>query len=537
MRRGFALTLSMIMLIFFLTLILSVESQRIMIEEQTRANHAQMRAVTSLLADMESPALSYSVEKLAKRSLYDVDMKVIESPTREFVKDANKEICDSFVEKYKGYLNSLATRANDSGLTLTYEDPICDLQQHDAFNLTMETGTLITISGRDILLTKSLHHSFNFSIQGIYDPYIAVKSYDPALDLPPYNMVLIPIIKSSIKTDDLDSLSEYGSGSSSYGKGWVYGEVVTAETAAGLSKSEWGNRIIVLEGKDLAVWGKGCEPGSKVPCNLTFFRGVILLSDNMASSPTIKTDTIDGTAGGNACKVNVTTTAWDENTAPCIECGTYTKGVITSRSSPDCEPTLAASNYIDGNNYYVYVATTVVSDPNNLQGKKTINIGVPFIVMPPSSFSDNARVLLSSEIENELLKTVNQEYPPIHGGMHVYDIEKQRAATLCANYFYWNDGWGMNIFQKLEGDSQHKDKYGIESFVLGPVWANADHSKIDHQYFSGISGHLVKGMPGCITPQMCNVGPSDLALTVGQIKINGERDDDYGMSGELEVYK
>ncbi|MEM3364298.1 MAG: hypothetical protein QXS93_02190 [Candidatus Micrarchaeia archaeon] len=526
MRRGFALTLSIIILVFFLTLILSVESQRIIIEEQTRASHARMRAVTSLVSDMDSPALDYAVSKMAKRALYDVTMDVIAN--NKPARNARQEVCNRFTEMYLGYLKSMQQRANDSGLALLYEDKppalICDIKLVDGFKAQVSIGTKVTIKGKDIYVTKVLSHTENFTINGIYDPYIALKSYDPNMGTK-YNMVLIPIIPSKISTDEFKAepaqLSSVG-----YGKGWGYGTVISSDEALSAADSALGTRILLITNEaEFSRW--------KDPRNLSKFAGVILVKTNLATTPTTSENVrIAGTDDmKQPCFVNATKYVWVENTAPCISCGEYSKLVILQRSVDSCEPQLSGVYYREGNTYYTYVPSSSVTDPNNIQDKKNIVLNdVPFIAVSGVSVSAGQRVLISSTIEQDLDDTIAGKYPPVHEDVHIYDIEKQRAAVLCGNYFFWkgaNSGnsWGPDIFSRLEGTNSN-DKYGIETFVIGP-WANADYSKVDHNYYARVGGHYAKGMPGCINPNMCNRPLKE--LQIGHFIVSTQRDSDYGM--------
>ncbi|MCX8200357.1 MAG: hypothetical protein N3G76_02715 [Candidatus Micrarchaeota archaeon] len=529
MRRGFALTLSIIILIFFLVLILSVESQRIMIEEQARSSHARMRAVTTLLSDMDSPALDYAVSKMAKRALYDADMEVIKS--NKGMKNAKQEVCNKFTEMYKKYLNSLKLRAMDSGLTLMYDDKppalMCSLELVDGFTVQVSIGTRVTISGEGIHVTKALSHTENFTISGIYDPYIALNSYDPNMGTK-YNTVLIPIIKSKVGTGELSK----GPGqisTSGYGKGWGYGTIISSDDALLMPDSALGTKILLITSdSEFSRW--------KDPRNLSKFAGVILVKSSLMALPTIyeRVPMMGIDDKKQPCSLNVTKYVWNENTAPCISCGEYSKIVVLERSVSTCEPQIAGVHYNEGNNYYTYVQSSTVSDPQNIQGKKNIVLNdVPFIVVSGVSVTPGQKVLISSTIERDLDDTVMGRYPPVHDDIHVYDIEKQRAAVLCANYFFWKDAnqgksWGPDIFSRLEGKSS-SDKYGIESFVIGP-WASAEYSKIDHEYYSRSAGHLAKGMPGCISPNMCNRPAKE--LQIGHFLISAARDSSYGLDGE-----
>ena len=43
--KGFTLTLSMIIILIFMTTILTIETQKVNIEEQTHSQHAKLRAI------------------------------------------------------------------------------------------------------------------------------------------------------------------------------------------------------------------------------------------------------------------------------------------------------------------------------------------------------------------------------------------------------------------------------------------------------------------------------------------------------------
>lgn len=525
MRRGFALTLSMIVLIFFLTLILSVESQRIVVEEQTRANHAQMRAITSLVADIDSPAMGYAIEKMAKRSLYEVDWKVI--TTQQPSKQPKQEVLDSFTDKFNGYLLSLQSRANDSGLNLKYDTPEITLEQLDAFTLQVNASTRLIITGKDIMVIKYLSQSRNISIEGIYDPLISLRTYDKNLDIPT-NSILIPIIKSKIKASEFSK--EPTVIASGYGRGWTYGEVISAEKASSLPSTEWGNWIIQLNGEDLQEWPQE---------NLSKFKGVILISSSMAASSSLPLLEVPGTDSiGKPCTINVSSIIWNENTAPCIMCGTYQRQTVIKRSVEDCVP-VSALSYPKGevsNTYYLYTPAGIINDPNNLQSRKNILLPPTVAFLVTGSSASSGKVLLSSEIEDELQDTLSGAYPPIHGGMRAYNIEKQRAAILCANYFAWGAGRGPDIFSRLSNTVSAGDRHGIETFLVGPDWPKNYYSKIDWEFYKPLAGNLVKGMPGCITPQMCNQNAKELQIDHFRISQNSGSNAFYNMD-ELYVQK
>ncbi|MCX8206134.1 MAG: hypothetical protein N3H30_02800, partial [Candidatus Micrarchaeota archaeon] len=279
MRKGFALTLSVMILLVFLVLILTIESQRVAVDEQARSMHARLAATSALLSDIDSPALSYSLERLAKRSLYDIDMEVING-TGKYTKDwAGKEkiagpdglLCRNFTGKFKGYLESLKSRAQDAGLELNYTEPTCDSYLAGPFTANISTSTAIKVSGSGVYAEKALTRAISFSIEGLYDPMLALESKDEY----DKGKVLRPVIEYSVplwnESDGKWSLTPEDEVTAHYGQGWVYGKVISSADAIKADPSTWGLYILFIPGSDaLAQWS---------PSNLTAFRGVILRSN------------------------------------------------------------------------------------------------------------------------------------------------------------------------------------------------------------------------------------------------------------------
>ncbi|GEM_PF-3032018 len=534
MRRGFALTLSIIILIFFLTLILTVESQRSSIEEQTRANHARMRAISSLLADIDSPALTYSLKKMAKRTLYDLDMKVITSKAYfpdGTVRGPTGEFCKNLTAKYNGYLDSLKMRANDSGLTLTYAEPACDVELIGPFNASVSLNTTLNITGSGIFINKSLDRTFNFSIEGVYDPMLYFESAEDNPADPSY-FIMRPIINSSISNEKVEEISRIAD--ADYGQGWAYGAVINTTDALQLKndgrEGEWGVYILYITPDELSEWKN----------DLDKFAGVIFNSPSGgATRKDFTAVPLQGTdSHGLTCTYYLDMECWVED-SPCINCGVYVDGYKNGMTASDCTVNWDNGARLDRPQSYEKCNAVFesggkwISDKNGLhayansQGEN-IRMSKPFIkVQHLSQDFLPDRVLINTELDTIF---------PVHSGMEALDIEVQRGAVLCGNYFAM--GKGPDIFSRLEGNINAKDKYGIETFVVG-MWAKDAKSKLDHEYYSTstIRGNKIRGMPGCLRPDMCDdkLYPEG-EMTIGRFRISEERDNDYGMDTLIQRY-
>ncbi|MGC8924140.1 MAG: hypothetical protein ACP5KJ_03035 [Candidatus Micrarchaeia archaeon] len=496
-KKGFALTLSMIVLVFFLTLIISIESQRINIEEQTRSNHARMRALSSLLADIDSPAMDYALEKLAKRSLYDLDMQVINTSQYLGTGTTASELCKSLSKKFDGYLNSLSSRSSDFGLQMKHSDVKCSANLVGPFDVEVTLKTNISFSGEGILVNKTIDRKFNFSIEGIYDPVLYMESKD-FYERKGQKGVLRPIIKSSQNETELKAGPS--SQDADYGRGWAYGEVITTTDAGKRGEAEWGDKILFIEDKDLPAWKD----------RLDKFRGVILKG---SSDTTGREDKIEVSCGMNRVQVSVMT--WQEDDQ-CIYCGSYGTVKLPER---DCTIDWSTfGNYdIEGDTVYIYSPSG-----NN------IIVNVPF-VKTSASYSTGEKVLISNPLSG---RSTTDNFPPVHSGSKIYNIEDQRAAVLCGNYFEMG---GPSIFSRLEGNKTNTDEYGIETFLVGE-WATEPRSKLDYEYYKKEDGNKIMGMPGCLYMRMCNdpykIGGrtvNEEEMTIGKFRISDSRDDDYGM--------
>ncbi len=502
MKKGFALTLSMLVLIFFLALILSIESQRVSIEEKTRSSHARMRALSSLFSDLDSPAFNYSLSQLAKRSLHDVDMEVINNG--EYLQtDADEEICGKFTQKFVAYLNSVALRASDMGLELSYTDPTCQLELVGPYDAKLSVSTDISAFGNGVKVSKSLSREVIFSVQGVYDPMLAVESSKQCSSLPNPSEcapVLRPIINSSIPVAELEDVDIVANGK--YGRGWAYGEVVSASRADALGENAWFNKILLVKGDELDAWRS----------KLGRFRGVILEgednSEYSSSSGTIIAE------DGSTCNYEIET--WVER-SPCIYCGRY---YIVSPQG--------CSSVNWGSMFDTYEEVRGKVHAYNGQGTQP---NVPFVKITSHSVSSGDKVLISNLLREF---ETTEEYPPTREDAVIYNIEDQRAAVLCANYFAMHSG--PSILSRLEGNLNANDGLlGLETFAVGE-WARQPRSRVANEYYRNIPGDKIMGMPGCITMGMCN-DPlvidgnriDEEEMVIGKFRISDGRAGDYGM--------
>lgn len=505
MNKGFTLTLSMVIVLIFMTTILTIETQKISIEEETHSQHAKLRAINSILLDLNSPAFDYSLSRMGKRAMFNVINEQIASrindgPTYDYVKDAPEAICEEFKDNFAQYLKlSLGTRLNDIGLSIKNENIQCEVELIDSFTVNLTTSAdLIFIEENKIEIKKSISLNSNFSIEGLPDPMLAIESWNDE-DVELSTPILRPILLSSLYNDTDENFDEEGnllisSENLHYSKGWISGELITYNE----DKIENEDYKKEVRGKILLINSKSNIDTTLIDfVNDNGIRGIAI-----DSSVSIKTEQIKNEVLGG-CTLNYTLESLQEK-QPCIKCGTFYK--VTNIKST-CT-TITCSTFSgkygvceqDKNTYYFYS-----SSPSDVSYSGIYAAG--------NSFSNGDYVLINEE---------DSEIPLLTKGK-VYDLERQRIATLCGNYFLSDSA--PNIFSRMEGNLYADDEFGIETFILGTWVLNEEYSKLDHEYYTKKDGVKVKGMLGCKDEDMCN---EDI-FVIGRFAISGDNLEKYGM--------
>ena len=498
--KGFTLTLSMIIILIFMTTILTIETQKVNIEEQTHSQHAKLRAINSILIDLNSSAFDYSVSRMGKRAMFNVINEEI--TTKKFISfSAEEEICDEFIENIENYYtNSLGFRLNDSGLTIEVKDVQCEVELVDTFIVNLKTNASLTFNEEGkIEIRKSIKKDVNFSIEGLPDPYLTIQSYydNKAEDLVVRPILLSPLYNNSENWDDEDLENlKLNSENILYAKGWAYGKLVSYNPSK--QDSVKGN-ILLITSTNVKTQAELIDAINFAQTNGS---KAIVLQKSITS---VQNTLVNQNVGG--CVINYTVeTAVDS--APCIKCGTFSK-ITNIRKPTTCGVTFDCTHFTglgqckkEGSVLYFYNGVSPLDYPIYAVG---------------SSFDAGDYVLINEETENEAF--------PLWKEAKVYDIENQRSATLCGNYFLNTNA--PDIFSRMENKTQD-DEFGIETFVLG-TWVKNDKSKIDYHYYSSsiYDGVKIKGMLACKDAAMCDSN----ILNIGRFTIFDGDDylEKYGM--------
>lgn len=514
MNKGFTLTLSMVIVLIFMTTILTIETQKISIEEETHAQHAKLRAINSILLDLNSNAFDYSLSRMGKRAMFNVINEEIASrindgPTYGYVKNAPEAICDEFKNNFEEYLSlSLGTRLNDTGLSIEYENMECEVELINATHVNLTTSAdLIFKEENKIEIKKSISLNSNFSIDGLPDPMLAIESFN-ANEVDLNQPIIRPILLSPMYNDTNNWEEEnliIEDDSILYAKGWVYGKVVDYDyddiDDDKYQKEVRGNILLIpdtLSQTDLQIALDFATSNAS--------RGVII---DKKLSPNSNTYTNVNNGG---CVMNYTITEYLE-TAPCIDCGSY--GVIIIQQSTCATHTCATFGLTPTdcekvNNKLFYYSKI---SPSSITYSGVYAVGSYDF----DGIFDTGYVLID-EVKERTIKRANEA--------KVYNIERQRSATLCGNYFLNENA--PNIFSRMEGDLNANDEFGIETFILGTWVLEDENSKLDYQYYSEENGVYVKGMLGCKDAGMCESDfPNIGRFAIDELEKYGMEDIEY----------
>ncbi len=510
MRKGFTLTLSMVIILVFMTTILTIETQKVSIDEQTQSQHAKLMAINSILLDLNSTAFSYSLSRLGKRATFNVineqiDSRLNDGPGYGYVDDAEEAICNEFENNFAEYLEfSLGKRLNDTGLSIKYNDMECNVELIDAFTVNLITSVnLIFKEENKIEIKKSISLNSNFSIEGLPDPLLAIESWDDGdneLSMPVIRPILLSSLYNNTDNWDDDDNLEIDYDDLDYAKGWISGELIKYDFNK-INDIEYQKEV---RGKILMI-DSNVDDNSKMQDLIDFYNLNGLKGIAIDKSLEPDTNTITNGNIGAGCTANYTITTLDES-QPCIMCGTLTNIKINKATcSVSCSTfgTSYGSCKQSGTTFNFYLPS--VDDRTDMS---SYGVG--------NDFKEGKFVLIS---ENK-----DESFPILNNGK-LYDIDRQKQATLCGNYFLSDDA--PDFFSRMEGELDNEDEFGIETFILGTWVLNPDYSKLAHEYYSKESGVSVKGMSGCKDENMCDSFTE--ISNFGRFAIKENKLEKYGM--------
>ncbi len=494
MRRGFALSMSMIILLIFISMILVIQYQRTNIEESTRADHARLRAITEMFKVMDSESFNDSLRALARDTLSEMSEEVIENG---YFQDSKKEFCNRYVKKLKDYSRSLKERGKDLGIELKIDENSykCEVDDSkDPFNISLQIGFEIQGSGEGIpIIVKSIDRNLEVNIEGIPDPLIGYES-KKVLGTPEIR----PIIKYKDQAPKSNEIAE-----GIVGQGWIYGHKINPRLRINKKPS-----ILVVNAYNGKI-------NSLRSIDLSDYDGIVLLGPNNGKE--IKTQkTFSGTtSNGQPCTVSFDAIEFHEE-APCLNCGIY--GTVYLKDT-ECKIEYDSNKYVkDGNKLYYYEPRDP-NDPQGYQSGKNIRVEIPFIKITKGTITNDFLINTDTGYKKD------GSFIPVYDNSKLIDIEDLRGAVLCGQYF--ESTKGATLLERMEGKIETGDNKGIETFVLG-LWAREPYSKLDHEYFSQKGGELIKGMPTCLTIDMCNKDDSD--ISIGHFRISRSSSNRYGMT-------
>ncbi len=510
MKRGFALSMATVILLMFITMLMVIEYQRLNLEETTRSEHARMEAITSIFADMDSPAFNDSLKLIARNILRDMSLEVIDNG---YIKNAQGEFCNRYKSKIENeYLKSLNNRGEDLGIEFKIDQFDCELKESDKDPFHLIANIEFTVIGgdpdsmEDLHVEKKIDRVLEVPIEGLPDPMIGYES-NLVKGHPEYRN----IFNYSIERPNAKLVAEgVVSQGLVYGKLYGIDDEITSRPA-----------ILVVKASEL----------SKVKGKLKDYDGVILIGEEYGKLKDV-TKTFTGVDKNNLpCSVTVEGTEYEEN-APCINCGTYGKIKLVDFGDCDIKSYGLSSKakwVKDGKWLYYYIAEDP-DDPKNYQNGFNIEYDGPFMKVAESGFGRG--VIGSLRPGRKVLLFTDKGYTKVNGYIPVYDrgeiadIEDIRGLVLCGHYV--ESKYGPSYIDRLEGhyENDNQNAPSLETYVLG-TWATEEYSKLDWEYFNNRRGYKVAGMPTCLTIEMCDQDDTD--ISIGHFRISDSKINTLGL--------
>jgi hypothetical protein len=274
---------------------------------------------------------------------------------------------------------------------------------------------------------------------------------------------LYPADEEAAFVDVHEELYPRNIGTGSEGQGWFYGPVVFAEDAEGISAADASHMILAGNYTDIRFvdnWeGFGAyilldEPDNPTGC-----------SDQSGTLNPIERET--GTSG--RCEESI-----DE-----------------SRSDYTNKPFMAYEDFEEG----VY---------DDMLGRYRYH--------EPGAPADGVRILFIAQYSaSEVLSEPDNK----RNDVAVFDMEKLRDFARCS-YYIVNPAAPSFLQRMFKDGYKYSSPNGIETFLIGK-YAGGTYtgdmdglSRVDGDFFNGVSGEKIRGMPGCKDPQMCNNPNSDV---------------------------
>lgn len=374
---------------------------------------------------------------------------------------------------FGGFLNQLNNSLSTQGF---------QVQSFELSNLSFnETGhplqfsfnATLHLSVKDLQTDTAIERTYEFNrivdAEGMVDPLVARESLDlrgtgARENLTIYKGIyLYPADEDIAFADVHEELYPSSMGSGSEGQGWFYGTVVFAQDAEDIPAADASHMILVGNFTEI-----------RFVDNWEGFGAYILLDE--PDNPT-------GCSG-------------QSNTLNPIERETGTGGrcdesIDDSRSDYTGKPFMVYEDFGDD----VY---------DKMLGRYRYH--------EPGAPAEGVHILFIAQYSaSDVLNDPDNK----RNGVAVFDMEKLRDFARCSYYIVNPEA--PSFLQRMFKDGYgYSSPNGIETFLIGKYAGGAYNrdmdglSRVDGDFFGGISGEKIRGMPGCKDPQMCNNPNSDV---------------------------
>ncbi|MDD2655688.1 MAG: hypothetical protein PHQ80_03405 [Candidatus ainarchaeum sp.] len=392
---------------------------------------------------------------------------------------------DSRTYCFRGFLNQL----NNSMAAQGFE-----VQSFELYNLSFnETGhplrfafnATLHLSVKDLQTDTAIERTYEFNrivdAEGMVDPLVARESldlegkgarenltiykgvylYPPVAEISGYGE-MSPDELHGLYADAHEELYPRGIGSGSEGQGWFYGPVVFAEDAKDVSSVAAPHTILAGNYTDI-----------KFADNWENFGAYILLDE--PDDPTGCSD--------------------QSNTLNPIQRETGTHG---------CDESIDESNSDYTNKPFMVYADFEGDVYDEMLGRYRYH--------EPGQPPQSVRILFIAQYSAE---DVLNEPDDKLDSVAVFDMENLRDFARCS-YYIVNPAAPSFLQRMFRDGYKYSSANGIETFLIGKYAGGIYNpeldglSRVDGDFFTGISGERIRGMPGCKDPQMCVNPNSDL---------------------------